>query len=60
MIKRFFFDTSAILNGALEHYISQNKYGPDNECYVSATTLSELENIKTSAHKSEEIKAQAR
>lgn len=47
----YFLDTSAILNGALKEY--------SNVC-ISTTVLSELENIKTSLHKNEEIKYLAR
>ena len=43
----YFLDTSAILNGALKEY--------SNVC-ISTTVLSELENIKTSLHKNDQIK----
>ena len=47
----YFLDTSALLNGALSIC---------SECFISPITLQELENIKTSAHKDNEIKFQAR
>ena len=47
----YFLDTSAVLNGALKNY--------ENVC-ISSTVLSELENIKTSAFKSDETKYLAR
>lgn len=46
-----FLDTSAILNGALKQY---------KDAYISPLTLTELENIKTSYNKSEEVKQAAR
>lgn len=49
-----FYDTSALL--ALEEDI----FNGDDEIIISSITLQELENIKTSAHKDEEIKAAAR
>ena len=52
MIK--FFDTSALLNRA---YSLQEEEGP---FVVSSITLAELENIKTSAKKDEDIKSRAR
>lgn len=55
MMSNYFLDTSAILNGALKEYLSKNIYGPDNVCYISPLTLQELENIKTSAIKNEDV-----
>lgn len=46
-----FLDTSAILNGALNQY---------ENTYISLLSLTELENIKTSYNKSEQIKYEAR
>lgn len=46
-----FLDTSAILNGALDQY---------KDGYISLLSLTELENIKTSYNKSEQIKYEAR
>lgn len=46
-----FLDTSAILNGALDQY---------KDAYISLLSLTELENIKTSYNKSEQIKYEAR
>ena len=59
-MSNYFLDTSAILNGALKEYLSKNIYGPDNVCYISPLTLQELENIKTSAIKNEDVKYHAR
>lgn len=59
-MSNYFLDTSAILNGALKEYLSKNIYGPDNICYISPLTLQELENIKTSATKNEDVKYHAR
>lgn len=46
-----FLDTSAILNGALNLY---------ENIYISPLAMAELENIKTSIHKDDEIKYKAR
>lgn len=48
-----FYDTNALLHG-LEEIISNGFF------FISSTTLEELEHIKTSGNKSEEIKFQAR
>lgn len=45
-----YYDTSAILDGDL----------PSPGSYISSTVIQELENIKTSSHKDEDIKASAR
>ena len=47
----YFLDTSAILNGALNSY---------PKCYISPITLIELEHIKNSKDKSDDVKYQAR
>ena len=46
-----FLDTSAVLNGALQQY---------ENCYISPISLLELEHIKNSKEKDEEIKLQSR
>jgi len=43
----YFLDTSAILNGALNSY---------PKCYISPITLIELEHIKNSKDKSDDVK----
>lgn len=57
MLMHYFYDTSAILAGAIKQKM--------NDCcgrahYICPTVLKELEHIKTSATKTEETRAQAR
>ena len=47
----YFLDTSAVLNRALDKYVN---------CYISPITLMELEKIKNSKEKSDEVKYAAR
>ncbi len=54
----FFFDTCALLNLG-ERVINEEPF-MSSECYLSSKTLEEIENIKVSQNKSDEIKYKAR